>query len=77
MYFDWKEKNIAIDIFYNGNVKYVVQLFRRNEEVESYFAKLASPLELKFNGERYESAPKIKDDIIPFVKQVMDEIETM
>lgn len=77
-YFDWKEKNIAIDIFYNGNDKYVVQLFRRNDlEIESYFAKLASSLELKFNGERYESAPKIKDDIIPFVKQVMDEIETM
>lgn len=76
-FFDWKEKNIAIGIFYNGNDKYVVQLFRRNEEVELYFAKLASPLELKFNGERYESAPKIKDDIIPFVKQVMDEIKTM
>ena len=77
-YFDWKEKNIAINIFHNGNDKYVVQLFRRNDlEVESYFTKLASPLKLKFNGERYESAPKIKDDIIPFVKQVMDEIKTM
>ena len=80
-FFDWKEKNIAIDIFHNGNDKndkYVVQLFRRNDqEVKSYYAKLASPLELKFNGERYESAPKIKDDIIPFVKQVMDEIETI
>jgi len=76
-YFDWKEKNIAIDIFHNGNDKYVVQLFRRKLEVESYFAKLASQLELTFNGKRYESAPQIKDYIILFVKQVMDKIETM
>lgn len=75
-YFDWNEKQVAIDIYHSGNEHYTLELFRREEgEVKSFFAKIVDPLKLTFNGERYVSTPKSHDEMILYIKQVMNEVE--
>src|SRR5574344_22700 len=75
-YFDWNEKQVAIDIYHSGNEHYTLELFRREEgEVKSFFAKIVGPLKLTFNGERYVSTPKSHDEMILYIKQVMNEVE--
>lgn len=56
--FDNTGSNIAIDVIYCGNLKYRLQVFRRDidsENTKNDLSSLATNLNLDWNGERYES----------------------
>lgn len=75
-YFDYLNKgNIIIDIYYSGNDKYMLNLFRRNQETEQFFSSISDKLELEFNGERYISKEMSNSNIVELLKQTISIVE--
>ena len=76
-FFDFKKNETAIDVFYRGNGKFILQLFRRNgKEIKNYFSSIVSSFELSFDG-RYNSQPKSRDEIISLLRTIMKEVEKL
>jgi hypothetical protein len=59
VYFDYKNKDIAIDVFYIGNEEYQLQVFQRSNlksnDTNELLNSVANSFKLKWNGERYDS----------------------
>lgn len=71
VHFDLQVSKATINIYYKGQDKFYLQLFRaKNQEVQNYFSKVALPLNLKFNGNLYESLPLPKEDIQSLLESI-------
>jgi uncharacterized protein with ParB-like and HNH nuclease domain len=73
-YFDNIQKNIAINVINCFEDDYKIQVFRRNlpeEDIKNDLMNLVNSIDLEWNGERYESKPQNKENIINLIKNVM------
>jgi hypothetical protein len=88
VYFDYKKKEIAIDIFYSPQIenidtniredRYKLHLFNRENatDADKEFTKdIAKRFSLVRIGERYNSEEKSKENIVELLKEIMNIID--
>lgn len=74
VFFDLKEEDIAIDIYYIGKEEYQLQVFCRgnqNEKGKVCLNNLATTFELEWNGKRYDSGAFDCEGIIELLKGII------
>ena len=71
IYLDHIQKNIAIDLIYDDNINYKVQVFQRNIAFDTIINDLSNlALNLNWNGERYESNQTSIKNSIELIKEI-------
>ena len=66
-----------IDIYHSGNDKYILKIFRRNQETENFFSLILEKLELKYKDESYCSNELSKEAIVTLLKEAIPIVEEL